>query len=206
MAIKPFLVAAMLAALAAPSFAQAPQGGPPPGPPPTNIRGTIAKVDGSMVTVKTRDQKTVMVMLAPNAAVRTLVRKKLSDIKPGDNLASTSVRGKDGKLHALEVHFLPAFVPESQTPYDLAPGSLMTNAHASSVAMAKTGDTLTLTLKGAPTIVVIDAKTKITQPADGAMADLKPGKAVFIRASKNADGSYSANNATVEKNGVKPPM
>jgi hypothetical protein len=46
----------------------------------------------------------------------------------------------------------------------------------------------------------------IVGPADAAMSDLKPGKAVFIRATKGADGSYTANNATVEKNGVKPPM
>ena len=38
------------------------------------------------------------------------------------------------------------------------------------------------------------------------MSDLKPGKAVFIRANKGADGSLSANNITVEKNGVKPVM
>jgi len=199
---KPFLAVALLAALALSAFAQAPQGGPPP----TNIRGTIAKIEGSMVTVRTPDKKTVVVALAPNAAVRTLVRKKLSDIKPGDNVASTSVPGKDGRLHALEVHFLPPVVPEGQFPDDLVPGSLMTNAHATGIAIAKTGNTLTVSLKGTPTAVVVDAKTKIVAPADGALTDMKPGKAIFIRASKAPDGSYSANNATVEKNGVKPPM
>jgi hypothetical protein len=38
------------------------------------------------------------------------------------------------------------------------------------------------------------------------MTDLKPGKAVFIRANKGADGSLTANNITVEKNGFKPVM
>jgi len=38
------------------------------------------------------------------------------------------------------------------------------------------------------------------------MSDLKAGKAVFLRATKGADGSLSANNVTVEKNGVKPVM
>jgi hypothetical protein len=38
------------------------------------------------------------------------------------------------------------------------------------------------------------------------MADVKPGKAIFLRANKAPDGSYTANNLTIEKNGVKPPM
>ena len=65
---------------------------------------------------------------------------------------------------------------------------------------------LTVTLKGQPTEVVIDKSTVIVGPAEASLADVKPGKAVFLRANKGADGSYSANNITVEKNGVKPPM
>ena len=41
-------------------------------------------------------------------------------------------------------------------------------------------------------------------PAD--KNDLKPGKAVFVRAIKGADGTLTANNVTVEKDGIKPPM
>jgi hypothetical protein len=156
--------------------------------------------------VKTREGQTVKIALAPNTAVRALAKKKLSDIKAGDNVASTSLPGKDGKLHAVEVHFLPPQVPESQSPYDFKPGSVMTNAKVSGVAKAKSGNVLTVSLKGQPTDVVIDSKTVITGPADASMADVKPGKAVFLRANKGADGSYTANNLTIEKNGVKPPM
>ena len=38
------------------------------------------------------------------------------------------------------------------------------------------------------------------------MTDLKPGKAVMIRATKGADGTFATNSVSVEKNGVKPPM
>jgi hypothetical protein len=189
-----------LTALAVPAFAQAPQGTP------TNVRGKIVKLTGQNLAVKTADGKTVTVALAPNVAVRALAKKKLSDIKTGDNVASTSLRGKDGKLHAVEVHFLPPAVPEGQFPYDLKPGSIMTNAHVSGVAMAKNGGTLTVNMKGQPVEVMVDAKTKIVGPAEATMADLKPGKAVFLRAVKGADGAISANNVTVEKNGIKPPM
>lgn len=203
MRTKSFVVAVMLAALSLPAFAQAPAGGPPPA---TNVRGKIVKLSGQTLTVKTREGATDNITLAPNTTVSTLVKKKLSDIKDGDYIASTSMPGKDGKLHAVEIHYLPAQVPELQIPYDLAPHSVMTNAHVTGVVKAKSGSTINLTYKGQATAIVVDSKTKIVAPADGTMADLKPGKAVVLRATKGADGSLSANRITVEKNGVKPPM
>ena len=197
---KTILIAALLAALAGPAFAQAPQGTP------TNIRGKVAKLDGQNLAIKTREGPTVAVALAPNSPVRALVRKKLSDIKSGDYIASTSMPGKDGKLHAIEVHYLPSAAPELQIPYDLKQGSVMTNAHVTGIATAKTGSTITMTYKGNTTDIVVDPKTIIVTSADAAMSDVKPGKAVFVRALKAADGTLSANNVTIEKNGVKPPM
>lgn len=214
MRTKSWLVAALSLILALPALAQAPQGGPPGGAPPggppqgtpQNVRGEIVKLDGQNLTVKTREGQTVMVALAPNTGVRALQRKQLSDIKDGDYLASSSVPGEDGKLHALEIHYLPPAAPELQIPYDLQQGSVMTNAHVSGTANVKGNTDIALTYKGTATTIVVDSKTVIVGPADAAMADLQPSKAVFIRATKAADGSLSANNVTVEKDGVKPPM
>ncbi len=200
MRAKPFVIAALLAVVTMPALAQAPQGTP------MNVRGKIVKLKGQDLAVKTAGGATITVVLAPDTAVRALAKKKLSDIKTGDNVGSTSVPGKDGKLHAIEVHFLPPVVPEGQFPYDLKPGSVMTNAHVNGIAMAKGGGTLTVNVKGQPTEVLVDSKTKIVGPAPATMSDLRPGKAVFLRATKAADGTITANNATVEKNGVKPPM
>jgi hypothetical protein len=200
MRTRPFIIAALLAVLAVPAFAQAPAGTP------TNIRGKVVKLDGNMLTVKTREGPTVMVTLAANSGVRALVKKKLSDIKAGDYVASTSMPGKDGKLHAVEVHYLPPAAPELQIPYDYKPGSVMTNAHVTGIAKAQHGSTLTMTYKGSTADIVVGPKTVIVTSADAAMTDLKPGKAVFLRATKAADGTITANNATVEKDGVKPPM
>ncbi|HEY3918792.1 MAG TPA: DUF5666 domain-containing protein [Stellaceae bacterium] len=203
MRTKPLLVGLLLTALSLPAFAQAPAGGPPP---TANVRGTIVKLDGQTLTVKTREGQTVNVALAPNAQVRALKREKLSDIKNGDFIASTSMHGKDGKLHAVEIHTLPPAAPELQIPYDLAQGSVMTNAHVSGIAKAKNGNVISVTYKGNSTDIVVDKSTKIVAPTDASMSDLKPHRAVFIRATKAPDGSLSANNVTVEKNGIKPPM
>jgi hypothetical protein len=200
---KPFLIALLLTALALPAYAQAPAGGPPPS---SNVRGKIVKVDGKNLTVKTREGQTVNVTLTADASVRTMKKSKLSDIKQGDYLSILTMPGKDGKQHAVEIHGLPARAPEAQFAYDYAQGSMMTNAHVQGVAKAKSGNVLTVTQKGTSSEVVIDSKTAIDTGVDGAASDLKPGKAVFIRATKGADGSLSANNVTVEKNGVKPVM
>jgi hypothetical protein len=201
-----FSAAMTLAFAALPAFAQAPAGAPPQGT-PTNVRGTISKLDGQTLTLKGRDGKPVEVMLTQDAAVRAYAHKKLSDIHDGDYIASTSMKEKDGKLHAIEVHFLPPNVPELQGPWDLRKDSVMTNAHVTGTAKLGSGTDVMLTYKGTTTDVVIDPKTVIVGPGPAAtMADLKPGKAVFIRALKSDTGMLTANNVSVEKNGVKPPM
>jgi hypothetical protein len=204
MRTKPFLVALVMTALALPALAQAPGGGGPP--PATNVRGKIVKVDGHNVSVKTREGQTVNVALTPDAGVRYMKKSKLADIKPGDYLSILSMPGKDGKQHALDIHGIPARAPENQIPFDYAPNSMMTNAHVQGVAKAKNGNILTVTQKGQTSDFVVDNKTVIDTGLDGAMGDLKPGKAVFIRANKGADGGLTANNITVEKNGFKPVM
>jgi hypothetical protein len=204
---KLFLAAALLAAFTTSAFAplafgQAPQR--------VNVRGTIAKLDGQTLTVKTPDKGNVNVALAPNYAVRALVKKKLSDIKPGDFVGTTSVPGDDGKLHAVEVHFFPANLnlPETQSPWDLTPNATMTNAHVQGVAKAAQGSTLSINYKGSVAQVIVDKKTQIVGPSPkpASPADLKPGRAVFIIATKADNGALSTANVTVEKNGVKPPM
>ena len=206
MKLKAMMVGLTLAALTLPAFAQAPAGAPPT--PPQRIRGTIVKLDGQTLTIKPREKTTLTVMLAPNYIVRTLAKKKLSDIKPGDFVGSTSMPGKDGKLHAVEVHYFPATVqiPDSQFPWDLAPGSIMTNAHVVGAAKGTHGTTLSVDYKNGTAEVIVGPKTPIVAPAPGTPADLKRGKAVYLQATKGADGMLTAGNVTVEKNGVKPPM
>jgi hypothetical protein len=97
-----------LALLALPALAQAPQGTP------ARIRGTVEKLDGNMLTVKSRDGTDVAMEMTDKSAVRTLVKKSLSDIKPGDFVASTGRPGPGGKLHAVEVRIFPEAWPRAK--------------------------------------------------------------------------------------------
>ncbi len=174
MRTKSLLVALSLATFALPAFAQAPQGGPRPIP--ANLRGTVVKLDGQTLAIKTREGQTVSVALAPNTSVRALAEKKLADIKDGDFIASTSMTGKDGKQHAVEVHMLPPQAPELQIPYDYKPGSLMTNAHVQGIAKSGSGNVITVTYKGKSTDIVVDSNTGITAAGMAYITVLKPGK------------------------------
>ena len=194
----------LLVMLVAPSLAQT-----PPATTPTRIRGTVEKLDGQTLAVKTREGPVATIALAPNFTVNGVVRKELSDIKEGDYVGVASLKGTDGKLHALEVLIFPEAMrgtAEGQSPWDLQPESLMTNAAVAGIAAAPTGRTLKLTYKGQESEITVgpDAPVVTYQPADASL--LKPGAAVFLTAQKQPDGSLTAARLTAEKDGVKPPM
>jgi len=201
---RAFLAAVFIAVLALPALAQN-----PPANPPVRIRGTIEKLDGNALTVKTREGSQVTITLAPNVTIAYLVKKSLADIKAGDFVASTSTRGTDGKNHSLELRIFPEAMRgagEGQYAWDLVPESTMTNATVSGVTSAPQGETLRVSYKGGESELVVGPDTPIFGYGTGDMSLLKPGAAVFIVAQKQGDGSLTAARVTVEKDGVKPPM
>jgi hypothetical protein len=204
MTTKLLFAGALIALLALPAAAQnAPEGTP------TRIRGTVEKLDGQTLTVKSRDGQQLTIALAPNVTVAYLVKKSLADVKAGDFVASTSTKGTDGKNHAVELRIFPEALRglgEGQYPWDLVPQSLMTNATVSGITGAPQSQTLKVTYKGNESEIVVDPDTPILGYGAGDVSLLKPGAAIFIVALKKSDGSLSAARVTAEKDGVKPPM
>ena len=124
--MRKVVFAALIALVVEPALAQSPSAGTP-----TRIRGTVDKLDGQNLMVKSRDGQTLTIELAANVAVITLVKKSVADIKAGDYVASTGVKGTDGKIHAVEIRIFPEAARgtgEGQYPWDLMPDSIMTNA------------------------------------------------------------------------------
>jgi hypothetical protein len=202
--IRVTLSLAFLVLLVAPSLAQA-----PPAATPTRVRGAIEKLDGQNLAVKTREGPVVTIALAPNFTVNAIVKKELADIKEGDYVGVASMKGTDGKLHALEVLIFPEAMRgtgEGQFPWDLQPDSLMTNAAVAGVSAAPPGRILTLTYKGQESEIMVgpDAPVVTFQAADASL--LKPGATVFLTAQKQPDGTLTAARVAAEKDGVKPPM
>jgi len=204
MRMRSLFAGALIALLALPALAQN-----TPQSTPTRIRGTVEKLDGQNLTVKSREGPELTIALAADFSVSYLVKKGLGDIKAGDYVATTSMKGTDGKNHAVELRIFPESlrgVAEGQFPWDLMPDSLMTNATVSGVTAAPQGQTLKVNYKGNESEIIVGADTPIFGYGSGDGSLLKPGAAIFIVAQKKPDGSLSAARVTAEKDGVKPPM
>jgi len=172
---------------------------------PVRVRGTITGLNGNVLSVKARDGKMLEVNLADNVTVGATKRITLADIKAGDYVGVTSMKRPDGTMVAVEVHVLPASVPPGSFPWDLEPGSTMTNANVTAKVDSAKGHELTLDFKtGTQKIFVPDnVPVAATEPGDRSM--LKPGESVFMVA-QSTDGKLTASRVQVSKNGVKPPQ
>ncbi len=181
-----------------------------PAPAPLRVRGTIESVDGQTLNVKTRDGATLKVKLADKAPVRTVVRQTIDDVKKGSFIGVTAMPQPDGTQKAVEIHIFPESMRgtgEGYGPWDLMPGSTMTNAAVDSEVESSEGKALVLKYNGGEKKFIVPGNVVVVAFAPGSAADLKPGAKVFVaRASKEPDGTLLAPNVTVGRDGVDPPM
>lgn len=202
--------AALLAAVLLVVTARAAIGQTPPEGTPMPVRGAIEKLDGQTLTVKARSAQTVDVSLTPGFTVSGVAKRSLADIKPGDYVATTSIKGTDDKLHAIELHIFPeamrARVTEGQRPSSLVEGGLMTNAFVVEVTETPQGRILKGKWNDGTIETIVEPTAPIVTYVPGDPSLLKPGAAVTIFARKKPDGTITASNVTAEKDGVKPPM
>ena len=202
------IAATLVALLTVPTLAQTQQGAATQGT-PMRIRGTIEKLNGQDLTVKSREGEAETIALADNVVVAYLVKKNVGDIKPGDYIASTGVKGTDGKLHAIEVRIFPEAqrgAGEGQYPWDLKPDSVMTNATVGTITQSPQGNVIKVSYKGTESEYTVDPTTPIFANATGDRSLLVPAAGVFVIALKHDDGKLTSARLYVEKDGVKPPM
>ncbi|HEY7678328.1 MAG TPA: hypothetical protein VIG69_14750 [Candidatus Methylomirabilis sp.] len=177
---------------------------------PMRIRGTITALEGSVLSVKSRDGKDLKINLADNLAVSGTKAIGMADIKPGDYVGSATMKRPDGTLVALEVHLFPAalrgVVPEGHIPWDLEPGSMMTNATLGSVVQAAGGREITLQYKDGSQKILVPEGTPMATSVPGDRSLLVPGAYVFMVAQVAPDGKISAARIQASKDGVKPPQ
>jgi len=177
------------------------------------VRGTIEKLDGNALAVKSRDGADLKLVLKDNAAIRGVVKASLADVKGEVNVAITSRPRPDGTLEAVELRIAPAGQPFNSfhSEWDLMPNSFMTNGALQTSVTGVDGQTLTVKYKvqGKPDEekkIVVTPKTVIATTVAGTKADLKPGLKVFVAgAPKLPDGSLDVGAIQVEKE-IPPPQ
>ncbi|HWS07087.1 MAG TPA: hypothetical protein VN362_04600 [Xanthobacteraceae bacterium] len=174
------------------------------------VRGTVQSVDGSMLTVKSRDGADLKIKLADNAVIRTVTGKTVADVKQGLFVGITAMPQPDGTQKAVEIHIFPEAARgtgEGHRPWDLMPGSTMTNANVDSEVAISDGKKLVLKYKDGDKTFIVPDNVKVVMFAPGTATDVKPGAKIFIVAAKKMpDGTLEAPGATVSSGGVDPPM
>jgi len=184
---------------------------------PIRVRGTIDQIEGSMMTVKSREGDTLKVKLADDGKVVALVKASMADIKPNSYVGSTAMPQPDGSWKAIEVHIFPEEMRgtgEGDRPYDYKPQSTMTNGTVNSVGkstvggtvVSEEGTTLTLGYKDGSKKIDVTPETVIVSYMPGSREELKPGARIYIpAATRQADGTLMTARINVGR-GVTPPM
>ena len=173
------------------------------------VRGTITAIDGNMLSVKSREGADLRIELAPNATFAYMKALKLSDITPGTPLGTSAVKGPDGKLVARELHLFSKERPipnEGHRPWDLEPGSTMTNAMVTAMVQSNNGHELTLKYKDGSQQLIVPANIPIVMAVDGDRSLLTTNQYAYIAVNVGADGKMTATRVQVAKDGVKPPQ
>jgi hypothetical protein len=176
---------------------------------PTRVVGTVEKLDGDALTVAGKDGGKQTVVLSADAKVYGVEKRRFSDVKAGDFIASGGVRGTDGKIHAVELRIFPESlrgVGEGQRPWAVRPEGVMTNATVGTVSQAGAGGGVRVKYQGGESEFEVGPDVPVLAYVLADRTLLKPGAAILTIASKKPDGSLTANRVTAEKDGVKPPM
>ncbi len=177
---------------------------------PARVRGTIEKVDGNTLQVKTREGATVTVHLTDNALVSGVAKAALADIHQNSFVGITAMPQPDGTQKALEVHIFPEArrgAGEGHRPWDLVPQSTKTNANVEVLVTGVDGPMLTMKYKDGEKKILVPKDIPIVLFVKGDRADLKPGAKIFVaNGTKKPDGSIETGGINVGRDGLTPPM
>jgi RNase P/RNase MRP subunit p29 len=177
--------------------------------PTLRIRGDVVALDDNTLQVKSRTGETLAVKLADNFVVSAVVKRDLAAVVPGTFIGTATMPRPDGTFQALEVLILPEAARgsnEGHYPWDLQPGSMMTNATVSEVVAVDAARKLTLKYKDGEKVVVVPANAPIVTFEPGDRAMLVPGAHVMFGAARQPDGTLTAGRVNVGKDGLVPPM
>ena len=199
---RPLVAVAMVVATSLLAVAQQP-------PTPTRVRGTIEKVEGDVLSVKSRSGGDVKLHMTADARVVGIIKIALADIKLGSFIGTTTVPGPDGRQNAVEVHVFPEDMHgtgEGSRPYDLRPNSTMTNATVAETVAGNDGQNLLIKYRDGEKKVVVGPDTPVVTYVAADRSDLKPGAKIIAFVKQIADGSFETSRISVGRDGLTPPM
>ena len=172
------------------------------------LSGTIEKVTGNSVLVKSKDGEQT-VTLADKALIVGVTKASLADIKEGSYIGSGAVPQPDGTQKAVEVHIFAETQRGTgdghRDGWPGAPNGTMTNGEAGNPVTGVDGLTVMVKYKGGEKKILVTPSTPIVQFQVSDASALKPGAAIsIVAATKKPDGTFETNRINVGLNGVVP--
>jgi hypothetical protein len=172
----------------------------------TRVRGTIERVDGSVLTVRAGEAGEVKLTVADNAQVYGVVNATLADIKPNSYVGVGAMPQTDGSQKALQVMIFAESqrgLGDGHRPWT-QPGSTMTNGAVDTTIAGVDGQMLTVKYKDGEKKIIVTPQTVIRSYVVGERSELKAGAQIATFATKRADGSFEAARINVGRDGVVP--
>jgi len=177
------------------------------------LRGTIEKVDGNKLMIKTPEGAATL-MLTNNAVIVGAYKGSVADIKQGSYIGSGALPQPDGTQKAVEVHIFA----ESQrgtgdghrpnwdgSAYGVTSGGTMTNGEAGQAVSSVDGPVITVKYKDGEKKIIVGPNVPIVRYEVGDKGELKPGVAINVAAAaKQADGTFTAGRLNVGLDGATP--
>lgn len=185
---------------------------------PDHIRGQVTKVDGSSITVKTGQGKTLSIGLRDDTTVISLTKGSFADVDFGVYVGAVAVKLDEYspivRDSAVWLHkgFELRIIDEKlrgialgHKKWDLTPDSIISHGWVDDLEVR------VLSIKWGPTDydetdVEVPRDVPIHKMSLGDKSLIKPGARVFVGARKGSDGHYLALFVFVGKDGIVPPL
>ena len=173
------------------------------------LRGTIEKVDGNKLEIKATNGQPVSLTLTGNALIVSVEKASISDIKSGSYIGSGAIPQPDGTQKAVEVHIFAELQRGTgdghRDNWDGAPNGTMTNGAVGQTVSGVDGPVITVKYKDGEKKILVTPSVPIVRYEISDKSELKPGAGVNVAAAtKQPDGSFTANRINVGRNGVTP--
>jgi hypothetical protein len=179
-------------------------------PPTVRVRGSIASIDGPTLMIRSREGDDLKVRLAEDFTVIGIAKTELSEIRPGSYIGVSAMPEPDGTQRALAVHLFPEAqrgIGEGFRPWDLRPGSTMTNATVASTVAGVDGQIILVKYRDGEKKVVVPPGTPIVSFVSAEKSEVKPGANIIIfGAARQGDGTLQTGRIGVGVDGITPPM
>jgi hypothetical protein len=214
---------------AVPALPATPPAAVAPGTVEQHIRGTVTAFDGTFLTLKTTERKSVTLGVTTDTRIvhnRTL---RLTDLGSGAYVGVALLKAADGKLRALGIRVYPATMRgqgEGEYPIDPAnPARLLLNGTIGTVTPGGIGGTLTVAFQGASASAAPDCTGRSAPGGCSGSADIQfargvpiisieggdvslllPGAFVSAAAAPDINGTPVATAITVERDAPAPKI